>query len=101
MVINETDSFKSIYAWIDLYVKDPPEVTYVTICFEYLNSFCTAKLVTILRKLLEVAANNKKLVIYWHYEEDDNDILERGEYISATFNMPFEFIKIDDAGAFC
>ena len=101
MVINETDSFKIIYAWIDLYVKDPPEVTYVTICFEYLNSFCTAKLVTILRKLLEVVANKKKLVIYWHYEEDDNDILERGEYISATFNMPFEFIKIDDAGAFC
>ncbi len=101
MVINDTDDLRKIYAWIDLYVKDPPEVTYVTICFEYLNSFCTAKLVTILRKLLEVVANKKKLVIYWHYEEDDNDILERGEYISATFNMPFEFIKIDDAGAFC
>lgn len=99
MVINETNNLKTIYAWIDLYVKNPAEVTYVTICFEYLNSFCTAKLVTILRKLLEVVANKKKLVIYWYYEEDDNDILERGEYISTTFNMPFEFIRIDDAGA--
>ena len=101
MIINETDNLRKIYAWIDLYVKDPPEVTSVAICFEYLNSFCTAKLVTILRKLVEVVANKKKLVIYWYYEEDDNDILERGEYISTTFNMPFEFIKIDDAGSYC
>lgn len=101
MIINETNNFKNIHAWLDLYIKSPAEVTYVTICLEYLNSFCTAKLVTILKKLIEVTAVKKKLVIYWYYEEDDNDILERGEYISATFNMPFEFIRTDDIVTCC
>jgi len=101
MVINETEDLNNMYAWIDLYVKNPAEVTYVSICFEYLNSFCTAKLVNILRKLLEVVEKKKKLVVYWYYEEDDNDILERGEYISTTFNMPFEFITIGDISSCC
>lgn len=101
MIINETNNLNNIYTWLDLYVKSPAEITYVSICLEYLNSFCTAKLVTILKKLMDVVANKKKLVIYWYYEEDDSDILERGEYISSTFNMPFEFIMTDDIGNCC
>ncbi|NLJ42486.1 MAG: DUF1987 domain-containing protein [Bacteroidales bacterium] len=101
MVINETNTLNNIYAWLDLYVKSPAEITYVSICLEYLNSFCTGKLVTILKKLMEVVADKKKLVIYWYYEEDDNDILERGEYISSTFNIPFKFIMTDDIGNCC
>ena len=38
---------------------------------------------------------NRKLVIQWYYEHDDYDILERGEYISSTFNIPIEFIITD------
>ena len=38
----------------------------------------------------------KKAVIRWYYEEDDEDILERGEYISAAFNIPVEFIAVSD-----
>jgi len=32
-------------------------------------------------------------VVQWYYEEDDEDILERGEYISSTLNIPITFIK--------
>jgi hypothetical protein len=82
--------------WIDEYLSNPAEITYVNIAFEYLNSFSTTILVSILRKLSQVILQSKKLVIQWYYEEDDEDILERGEYISSTFDIPIKFIIINN-----
>jgi SiaC family regulatory phosphoprotein len=89
---NKTKETEQVENWIDEYLLNPAETTYVTIAFEYLNSFSTTVLVTILRKLSQVILKSGKLVIQWYYEEDDEDILERGEYISSTFNLPIEFI---------
>jgi len=89
---NKTNEIEQIMNWIDEYLLNPAETTYVTIAFEYLNSFSTTVLVTILRKLSKVILKSDKLIIQWYYEEDDEDILERGEFISSTFNLPIEFI---------
>jgi uncharacterized protein with WD repeat len=89
---NMTKETDQIVTWIDEYLLNPAETTYVTIAFEYLNSFSTTILVSILRKLSHVILKSDKLVIQWYYEEGDEDILERGEYISSTFNIPIEFI---------
>lgn len=78
--------------WIDLYVNDPCELTCVILAFEYINSFTTIILIRLLKKLVQVISHNKKLVVKWYYEDGDNDILERGEHISAAVNIPFEFI---------
>jgi hypothetical protein len=81
--------------WIDKYLVDPAEETYLIISLEYLNSFSTPILVSIIRKLNRVVLQSKKLVIQWYYEEDDEDMLERGEYISMTFDIPITFIEVD------
>lgn len=81
-----------ILNWIELYITNPPETTSVTLAFEYLNSFSTTILVSILRKLRLVVMHSKKLIIKWYYEEDDDDILERGVFISKSFKIPIEFI---------
>ena len=93
---NKTEVNDQIMNWIDKYLSNPAEITYVIIAFEYLNSFSTKILVSILRKLQQVILQSEKLVIQWYYEEDDQDILERGEYISLTFNIPIEFILTDN-----
>jgi hypothetical protein len=89
---NKTESTEQIMNWVDEYLSNPAEITYVIIAFEYLNSFSTTILVSILRKLSQVILQSKKLVIQWYYDEDDEDILERGEYISSTFDIPIKFI---------
>lgn len=96
MVINEIESYNTTMSWLDQYLASPAEVTYVSIALEYLNSFYTARLVTILQKIIQVTIAKKKLVVFWYYEEDDNDILERGEHISSTFNIPIEFLMTRD-----
>jgi len=82
--------------WIEAYVKNPAELTEVIIALEFLNSFNTIILTTTLKKFSQVIQHGKKLVIRWYYEEDDVDLFERGEYISANINVPFEFIMTDN-----
>lgn len=89
---NKTEVIEQIMNWIDEYLDNPAEKTYVIIAFEYLNSFSTTILVSILRKLSKVILHSEQLVVQWYYEEDDEDIIERGEYIASTFNIPIVFI---------
>jgi hypothetical protein len=95
LAVNRTDIPRQIITWINSYLNHPADVTYVLIALEYLNSFSTTILVSILKKILQVSFQSKKYVIQWYYESDDNDILERGEYISSILNIPIEFIMID------
>lgn len=92
LVPDKTEAIEQIMTWIDNYLDNPAEKTYVIIAFEYLNSFSTTILVSILRKLSKVILHSEQLVVQWYYEEDDEDIIERGEYIASTFNIPIVFI---------
>jgi len=96
MVANKTSVPEEIINWLDAYLINPAETTDVIIAFEYLNSYSTTILATTLKKISQVTQQNKKFVIHWYYEEEDYDILERGEYISETYDIPIEFIMIDD-----
>jgi hypothetical protein len=87
---------EQIMHWIDSYLLNPIDTTEVIIALEYLNSFNTIILTSILRKISQVKQQSKSLVIKWYIENDDDDLLDRGESISTAFNMPIEFIMIDN-----
>jgi hypothetical protein len=87
---------EQIVNWIDAYILSPAETTEVIIALEFLNSFNTIILTSNLKKISQVLQLGKKLVIRWYYDEDDVDLFERGEYISATLNIPMEFIMTTD-----
>jgi hypothetical protein len=81
--------------WIDAYIVDAADSTEVTIALEYLNSFNSIYLASVLRKLAQVKEQQKRLKVKWYIEDDDEDLLERAEYISTTFNIPIEFEMTD------
>ncbi len=85
-----------IISWIERYLNNPAKTTYVTIAFEYLNSLSTSILVSILKKLSQIIHQSKKLVVQWYYEVDDENILDRGKYISFCCDIPIEFIMTND-----
>jgi len=84
-----------ILVWIDSYLLNPAKITEVTIALEYLNSYNSIILASILRKLSQVNLQSKNLVVKWYIEEDDDDLLERGEYTSSSLKIPIEFIMTD------
>lgn len=84
-----------IMLWIDSYLLKPAKITEVTIALEYLNSYNSIILASILKRLAEVKQQSKSLVIKWFIESDDEDMLERGQYISSSLNIPIEFVITD------
>jgi len=94
--LNDTEFPEQITRGFEVYLTNPPETTYVIIAFEYLNSFSAKILVSLLKKLSEKILYPKKLVIKWYYEEDDEDMLELGQYIAEANNLPVELVKTDD-----
>lgn len=86
---------EQVMNWIDAYLLGPSESTEVTVALEFLNSFNTIVLTSILKKISQLQ-QKKKLIIKWYYEEDDVDIQDRGEYISTVIDVPIEFIITDN-----
>lgn len=86
--------FKPIVNWINEYCMNPPlGTTTVDIELEYFNSGSAKFILTILQTLTKNIEPDHKLTINWHYEEGDDDILERGEYYSSLLNKDFVFIQ--------
>jgi hypothetical protein len=96
---NYTEVNDRILNWIDEYKMNPAEITYVIIALEYLNSASTTIVVSILKRISQVILHSGKFIIQWYYEEDDEDILERGEYIAETFSIPINFIMTENLEA--
>jgi hypothetical protein len=85
-----------IISWVDDYLKSPANLTEVIIALEYLNSYNSIIMANILRQIAQVTQQAKKLNIKWYVDEDDDDLLERGKYISSTFDIPIDFIMTED-----
>jgi hypothetical protein len=95
------ETSEQILNWIYEYLKNPCEITIVIIALEYLNSLSTIILVSILKEITKVVQQNKQYFVHWCYEEDDEDLFERGEYISTTLNIPIDFIRTKDVKHCC
>jgi hypothetical protein len=91
-----TDFSNRIGDWIDKYLSDPADLTSVDIYLEYINTNNFKFYISLLGKIESVKLKNKKYIFNWYYDEGDNDILEKGEYISAAVEVSFNFIMISD-----
>jgi len=94
---NVTEFTNKIEEWVDKYVNDPAETTFVDFYLEYFNEINLKIFISVLKKIESVKLKNKKYIINWFYEEGDEDILENGEYISSVLDIPFNFVEISDA----
>jgi hypothetical protein len=65
----------------------------VDFSLEYLSTSNINTFVNLLGKLKNVLKSDRKLVINWHYDDDDLDIFEKGEDISNALKLPVRFCK--------
>ena len=97
----DSEITEQLLNWINEYLRSPAEITTVIVAMEYINSFSAIILVLILKEISRVVQRNKQYFVHWCYEEGDEDILERGEYISTTLNIPIDFIRTLDIKRCC
>jgi hypothetical protein len=93
---SRSDVPEQMGSWIDEYILSPADSTDVVIALEFLNSFNTLILTSVLKKIAQIMKARKKLSVKWYYEEDDVDIYDRGAYIATVIDVPIEFIMVND-----
>ena len=93
---NSIEFYKPLIDWIDDYGKLPKQNTLVSIQLEYFNTSSSKCILDVFKKLEAIRSNGNEVSVDWHYEEDDEDMLEAGEDYQAIINIPFKMIEVEE-----
>ena len=93
---NSIEFYKPLVDLLDEYNDTPKESTKVDIVLEYFNTSSSKCILDVFKKLEKIKSNGSEVIINWHYEEDDEDMLEAGEDYQAIINIPFKMIEIEE-----
>jgi hypothetical protein len=93
---NSIEFYKSLIESLEAYNKKPQSNTKVDIQLEYFNTSSSKCILDVFKKLEAINKGKSEVVINWHYEEDDEDMLEAGEDYQAIINIPFKMIEVEE-----
>jgi hypothetical protein len=94
---NSIEFYKPLVDWLDKYASKPKTTTNVNIALEYFNTSSSKCILDVFKKLESIQkAGGSQITINWHYEEDDEDMLEAGEDYQAIINVPFKMVEIEE-----
>ncbi|MTI40342.1 DUF1987 domain-containing protein [Fulvivirga lutimaris] len=90
---NSIEFYRPLMEWLDNYVTSPSSSTKLTINLEYFNTSSSKCLVEVFRKL-EKINDSSEVKIFWHYEEEDEDMQESGDDFRKIIKVPIELVVI-------
>ncbi len=92
---NSIEFYQPLYNWMETYFQSPPAKTEARIILEYFNTSSSKCLLDVLRKLESLKQSGKSdVLVLWHYEEDDEDMMEAGQDYDALVDLPFQLVQI-------
>jgi hypothetical protein len=90
--------YGQILSWLEefsMYLTKSPENGEPVIFdfnFEYFNSSSGKLILDICKHLASLQTKGNNIIINWHFEKDDFDMLEAGKEISKIVKFPFEYV---------
>jgi hypothetical protein len=93
---NSIDFYRPLIDWIDKYGRNPQQKTALHVQLEYFNTSSSKCILDVFKKLESIRAEGNEVTVLWHYEADDEDMLEAGEDYSGIINVPFKMIQIEE-----
>ncbi len=91
---NALELFGPMLDWASKYIEEPQKMTKITFDFEYYNTASSKSILEFLLIMNELQKKHCEIKVFWHYKEDDDDMMEEGEVYSDIVNIPFEFVAI-------
>jgi hypothetical protein len=93
---NSIDFYKPLIDWVDRYGRTAAGKTVLSVQLEYFNTSSSKCILDLFKKLEGIRAQGNEVNVLWHYEEDDEDMLEAGEDYAGIINVPFRMIQIEE-----
>ncbi|MEX1132351.1 MAG: DUF1987 domain-containing protein [Flavobacteriales bacterium] len=93
---NSIDFYKPLIDWVDRYGRTSAGKTVLSVQLEYFNTSSSKCILDLFKKLEGIRAQGNEVSVLWHYEEDDEDMLEAGEDYAGIINVPFRMIQIEE-----
>ena len=94
---NSIEFYKPLVDWLDNYSSSAKTNTTVNIQLEYFNTSSSKCILDVFKKLEGIHTGGaSEVIINWHYEEDDEDMLEAGEDYQAIIRVPFKMIETEE-----
>lgn len=93
---NSIDFYKPLVDWLDSYAVHPQDKTVLNVQLEYFNTSSSKCILDVFKKLESIKNTGKDVQVKWHYEEDDEDMLEAGEDYDAIIDIDFEMVMVPE-----
>jgi len=95
---NSLEYYAPIIRWLEAYSKEAPSQTTLNIHLDYFNTASSKCILDLLKKLSYIhEAKQSEVLINWHYDEDDEDMLEAGTDYEAIVAIPFKMVEVEEA----
>lgn len=93
---NSIDFYKPLIDWLEAYANGIGDGLTLNMELEYFNTSSSKCILDVFKKLENITKQGKTVSVKWHYEEDDEDMLEAGEDYDAIIDIPFEMVKVEE-----
>ncbi len=87
------DFYRQVFDWLDEFTKNPSSKISMDVKLKYFNTASSKAILEIFLKLEKIHKKGYDVLIKWHYQEDDEDMLDAGEQYAELVNIPFEHIE--------
>ncbi len=92
---NSVEFYKPVLEWLDQYATQSQAKTVLNVQLEYFNTSSSKCILDLLKKFEKISGNSD-VIINWHYESDDEDMMETGEDYKEIIKVPFNMVEIED-----
>ncbi len=93
---NSLEFYYPLITKIKMLFADIQQPITVDIAFRYFNTSSSKCLFDFFKMLKGLQNEGKTVNIHWHYEEDDEDMMETGEDYAELLELDFKFIMDDE-----
>ena len=90
---NSIQFYKPLIEWIEEYSKNPSERTIINIQLEHFNTSSSKCILDLFNKLENLQKESHNVEVNWHYETDDEDIMEAGDVYRTMTNIPIRLVE--------
>jgi hypothetical protein len=87
--------YDKVISWLNEYSKNPNPLTNFKFELEYVNTASSKIVFDILDVLDNMHLQGIKILVEWHYYQEDEDMLDLGKEYEETYHVPFIFEEID------